>query len=187
MEIPYTGRAIINDLHNGAEIIIPAKKNLFVILFSFTWLIVSLYFAILVCTLVQGPAGANARPFIYGFLSLLLIPSWVSVIGKLWWNIAGKEIIHISQGVLTIERKGDWFKHTKNYDLTQCTNFCAFEVEMPIYHYGNRTAAMLRKKPNPGTIRFDYDVVDTIQFGDWLRQAEAEYILERLRDKKLIS
>ena len=38
-----------------------------------------------------------------------------------------------------------------------------------------------------GTIKFDYDVVDIIQFGDWLSEGEANYILERLRAKKLIS
>jgi len=38
----------------------------------------------------------------------------------------------------------------------------------------------------PGTIKFDYDIVDTIQFGDWLPQSEGEYILARLRAKKLI-
>jgi hypothetical protein len=37
-----------------------------------------------------------------------------------------------------------------------------------------------------GIIKFDYGM-ETVKFGDRLYQAEGEYILERLRNKKLIS
>jgi drug/metabolite transporter superfamily protein YnfA len=185
METPYTGRAVINEFYDGVDIIIPAKKNWFVMAIICAWLFGMLYFVIFVFTLLQGPGAVAARHGIYIIFSLFLIPV-VAAVSRLWWNIAGKELIHVSQGVLTINRKGALFKRTKSYELAHCTNFRAVEVEMPIYHYNTRTAAMLRKKPNPGTIKFDYDVVDTIQFGDWLPEAEARYILERLRAKKLI-
>jgi hypothetical protein len=185
MEIPSAGRAIINEFYDGLEIIIPAKKNLFVLAVSSAWLVGVVYFGTFVFTLVQDSRAANARPFTYVFLGILIIPV-TSAVSKLWWNMAGKELIRVSQGVITIHRKGAWFKRTKNYELTLCTNFCAVEAEMPIYHYNNRTTAMLRKQPNPGTISFTCDVVDTIQFGDYLPEDEANYILERLRAKKLI-
>ena|ERR1700753_2210291 len=185
MEIPYQGRAIISESYDGIVITIPAKKNLFVMVFSCAWLISFSCFAIFVCTLVRGPEGAAARPFIFGFLSLFLIP-WISALRKLWWNIAGKEIVRVFSGLLTIDRSDDLFKRIKSYDLSLCTNFRAVEQETPIYHYYGRTVAMLRRRPNPGTIRFEYDVVDTVQFGDWLSEAEGNYILDRIRAKKLI-
>lgn len=186
MEIPYPSRAIINDNSDGVDIIIPAKKNLFVLVGACAWLFVSFYFGLFVSANLLGIGAAGARVFVYIFLSILVIQG-IFAVRKLWWNLAGKELIHVAQGVITIQRKGDWFKRTKSYDLAQCTNFCAAEVAMPVYHYNNRTAAMLSKKPNPGTISFTYDVVDTIQFGDYLPEAEANYILERLHAKKLIS
>ena len=38
METPYAGRATINDIYNGVEITIPAKRNPFIIIFLSFWL-----------------------------------------------------------------------------------------------------------------------------------------------------
>jgi hypothetical protein len=185
MEILYTARVIINEFYDGADIIIPAKKDWFVVAFSGVWFCILLYFGIFISTQLLGAGAEGARVFVYVFFTILIIQGF-SVTTKVWWIIAGKELIHVSQGVLTIDRKGAIFKQARSYELAQCSNFRAVEEERPILHYNARTAAMLRKKPNPGTIKFDYDVVDTIQFGDWLPEAEANYILDRLRAKKLI-
>ena len=184
MEIPYQGRATITESFDGVEIIIPAKKEVLLIVGLIAWLCFVSYFAISVATALSSVQGA--RVFMY-IIALPFFANLFFAAKKLYWNLAGKEVITLSQGLLTINRKGDPFKRTKSYDLAKCRDFRAEEVEMPILHYNTRTAAMFRKKPNPGTIKFEYDYVDTIQFGDWLPQAEANYILERLRAKKLIN
>jgi hypothetical protein len=185
MEIPYRGRAVINESYDGADIVIPVKKNWFLIVFSSVWLCLWIAAGIFIPVMLIGTGAAGARMFMYLFLSGWAIHGFFSA-GRWWWSVAGKEMIHISPGLLTISRKGNMFKRTKSYDLSLCGNFRAVEEQMPIYHYYNQTAGMLRRKPRAGTIKFDYDVVDVIQFGDWLSEAEGSYILDKLRAKKLI-
>jgi hypothetical protein len=185
MEIPYQGRAIIDESYNGVDIIIPVKKDWFLIPFLSFWLCLWLAAGIFISVGLLGTGAEGARLFLYMFLTVWTIHGFFSA-SRLWWNIAGKEIIQVSQGVLTIHRKGAVFKRAKSYDLAQCQNFRAMEEQLLIYHFNTITAGMLRRKPNPGTIKFDYDAA-TIRFGDWLPQAEGEYILDRLRAKKLIT
>jgi hypothetical protein len=184
MEIPYQGRATINESFDGVEIIIPPKKNWFIIAFLSVWLSLMLFFGIFIGTALSGVQGGR---FVINILVIPFLANLFFAAKRLYWNIAGKEIITISQGLLTINRKGDILKRTKSYELAKCRDFRAQEEEMPILHYNTRTAAMFRKKANPGTIKFEYDYIDTIQFGDWLPQTDGNYILERLRSKKLIS
>ena len=104
---------------------------------------------------------------------------------RLWWIFAGKEIITVGDGVLTVEKKNSITKPV-SYDLHAATNFRSVE-EVVVndrgrqFYNGYPWQVALK-----GTVKFDYGV-DTIQFGDMLTQAEGEYILERLRAKKLIS
>jgi len=186
MEIPYTGRAIINDNYDGMEIIIPAKKNWFVLVFLCFWLcgwVVGETFAI---REVTGLGGHGAPD---GFLTIWLC-GWtvggVFAFSTLWWNIAGKEIINIQQGVLTINKKGAIFKRLKSYDLNQAKNFRALEDPDINNGFGRSRQASLLNPACNGTIKFDYGM-ETVKFGDKLYQAEGDHILGRLRAKKLIS
>jgi len=172
MEIPYRGRAMINEYFDGAEIIIPVEKGWFIIAFSCVWLCLLLFFGVNISIAMLGLGAAGARIFLFYILLPLMGLNAFFVVNRLWWAIAGKELINVTQEAITIRRKGDIFKRTKSYDLTQCSNFRAIEEQRPIFHYYNRTAEMLRRRPAPGTIKFDYDIVDTIQFGDWLPQAK---------------
>ncbi len=126
MEIPYTGRVVINEFYDGVEIVIPAKKDWFVVAFSGVWFCILLYFGIFVSTQLLGIGAEGARVFVYIIFTILIVQGF-SVITRVWWNIAGKELIHVSQGVLTITRKGAIFKRARSYEFAQCSNFRAVE------------------------------------------------------------
>jgi hypothetical protein len=188
MEIPYTGRAIINDFYNGVEITVPAKKNWPLIIFFSFWLCGWLVGMILVPIFSFGNANNSAPD---GFMILWLC-GWtfggIFAISTWWWYITGKEIITISQGVLTIVKKGSVAK-TKSYDLNEAKNFRAYEDFADDFGFGvgrRRGLTAPWNVASEGTIKFDYGM-ETVRFGDKLYQAEGEYILQKLRDKKLIS
>jgi len=186
METPYAGRAIINSFYDGVAIIIPAKEPLFAVVGKLVFQCLTLAFVIFFCTALFSVAGQGGRTFAYGLIAVWTVAN-IFYTRRTLWGLAGKEVITVFQGVLTINRKNDFLSRAKTYDLALCSNFFAFEEQRPIMHPYNRTADMLRPKVKPGTIKFDYDVVDTVQFGDWLPQAEGEYIIKCLKDKKLIN
>jgi len=185
MEIPYTGRAIINDFYNGVEITVPVKKDWLHILFLSLWLCGWLAGEIFVPTTMSSPASDGGD----GVFNVVWIGAWtlggLFAVTTLWWNFAGKEIITISQGVLTIVKKGSIAK-TKHYDLKEAKNFRAHEEPTDDFGFTRRRRLSAPwNVANRGTIKFDYGM-ETVKFADQLYQAEAEYILQRLRDKRLI-
>jgi hypothetical protein len=185
MEIPYTGRAIVNESYNGTEIIVPVKKNWFLVIFMCFWL----------CGWFFGEASALGE--IYGSVHKGMANGFIMfwfcgwtfggffALSVLWWNFAGKEIITVSQGVLTIVKKGTLAKD-KSYDLNEVKNFRAIEEASNDFGFGSRSSLSPFNSAGKGTIKFDYGM-ETVKFGDQLYQAEAEYLLGRLRDKKLIN
>ena len=98
------------------------------------------------------------------------------------WNLIGKEIITVSPGVITIRRTGSIFFRAKSYDLNEAKYFMA-EQEPMFNNWGNRYNNYWGQ--NNGTIKFEYGM-KTIRFADSMDEAEANYILAILRNKKLI-
>jgi hypothetical protein len=182
MEKPYTGNAVINDIFNGAEIIIPVKKTSTPLLTSFFHLsfAVAISFWVLKFHPLAGEVHADGWTMFFIGIAVCSMPYSVYV---LMWTLAGKDIITVADGVLTIEKKNAIAK-TKSYALNEASNFRAVEEEIVSGRGGYATADAFNVT-NHGTIKFDYGV-DTIQFGEWISEAEANSILEQLRAKKLI-
>ena len=186
MEKPYTGRATIHDLYNSVEIIIPAKKNWLIILHC---CFLSLFGLVFLFVVPQSFRNTSPNDVPAGIMLLFMLVPLLMVLfagSTLWWMFAGKEIATFSQGLLTIERKGAIAK-TKSYDLNEANNFRVGEtfsdfgfIAFPRLMYAPWTMS------KTGTIKFDYGL-GTVKFGDRLSEAEGNYILERLRNKKLIS
>lgn len=183
MEIPQTGRAIINDGFDNVQIIIPAKKNYmmlimpFVAIGVFVWFIGPQFFK-------NFPGWQNGDEF---FPKIWLV--WVgfvllSGLRISWWNIAGKEVIEGGQGVLTIKRKGDWLSRSRAYDLAEARFFRADDSNDA--YYNNVFDNFTGNYNKPGTVRFEYGA-KTIRFGEALSQAEGNYILQKLRDKGVLT
>jgi hypothetical protein len=186
MEIPYAGKAIIDERFDGIEIIVPPKKNISQIAFLCIWLCAWLAGEIFVPSEIFG-SGKSDTPELFPIIWLI---GWTIggffVIRTLIWNIFGKEIITVGQGVLVIQKKGALLYKPKTYNLAEAKNFRAQEEIVNTNIVGNNNNSNLWKLDDKGTIRFDYGM-KTIKFGDGLYEAEANAIIEKLRSKRLIS
>jgi len=187
MQTPYQGRAIINAIYNGIEIIIPAKKDSFVLIF------LTLAFVGFLALEFFDPNhvfhSENGRPDADLMLRLTLVAFGIFLAGALWWwYLSGKEVIAFSAGEITIHKEHTLGK-AKTYLLNEAYNFRVVKAKAPdprAIRSGRRRLPKPWNIVNSGTIQFDYGT-KMITFGFELDPAEAEYILERLRGKKLIS
>jgi hypothetical protein len=186
MEIPSRGRATIDENFDGMEITIPAKKNFFIIPFLGVWLCFWLVAEIFVLSMLVG-GSVGGPPGIFLFVWLC---GWTAggifAFRAFWWNVAGKEVILIAQGAITLDKKGALFYKAKTYDLRESKNFRAQEDNIAYGPFGNMSMFNLFNLKNSGTIRFDYGL-ETIKFANGIHEAEANFIILKLKDKKYIS
>lgn len=185
METPYSGRATVNDNFDSIEIVIPSKKNWFIILFMCAWMggwVMGEFFAI--TSILKGETFSNL------FLVFWVIGWTVGglfVIRTLVWNFSGHEIITATSGQLTIIKKAVIVLKSKTYDLNSAKDFRILDDgSNDIFSsFGGR-----RTNPwsldNGGLIRFDYGM-ETIKFAGGISEAEAKSILDKLKDKKYLS
>jgi hypothetical protein len=186
MEQPYKGRAIIQDNFNDIEIIIPTRKNWFVILFIGAWLggwFLGEVFAIAALT---GLLGKN---FAGGFILFWLVAWTVGgffALRTFLWNLKGKEIINVGQGRLSIDKKGALLFKSKTYDLNEVKNI---RVQEDNFGYGGLFSGRrndLGVFNSGGTIRFDYGL-QTVKFAAGLDEAEGKFIIQKLKDRRLLT
>jgi hypothetical protein len=186
MEIPYKGRATIQDNITNLQIIIPAKRNWFIILFIGAWLgawIMGEFFALgMVTGLFSGRGPANL------FILIWLIGWTVGgffAFRMFLWNLIGKEIITIGQGTLAVAKKGALLFKAKTYDLNEVKNIRAQEDNLAVAGpFGIRPGGFGAFNTG-GTIRFDYGL-QTVKFAGGIDEAEAKFILEKLKDRHLL-
>lgn len=101
------------------------------------------------------------------------------------WNLAGKEIITIGQGIMTIEKKGALLVKPKTYDLNEVKNIRAQEDSSNVIGpFGGYRRNGFIKVGDGGTIRFDYGL-QTVKFANGIDEAEARFILEKMKAKGL--
>lgn len=180
MEIPSTGRAIINQQFDNVEILIPAKKN-YLFVFAPIAGVAVLYFSDFLRPFIG--IFKSGEPFVWfwlawmGFIFLNIFRVWL-------WTLIGKEQIEVEKGVLSIKRRGDFFSLSASYDLNEANYFRAEE------NNGNQKSSLWNNyragNAATGTICFKYGA-KTIKFGEDLSEAEGNYILKVLCDKKLLT
>ncbi|MES2278348.1 MAG: hypothetical protein V4592_20115 [Bacteroidota bacterium] len=180
MELPYSGRAVINDQFNHIEIIIPVKINWIILLAPIAFFLVWCY------------VGGNEvltmiihQSFDSWFDKVWLL--WVGVstiiaLKFLWWILAGKEVIDVDYDIISIKRKGDVFARTKTYDLANAKYFRSdASGAKGHWEFGRYKRDFFAK-----TICFEYGD-KTIKFGENLSEEEGNYILRLLKDRKLLT
>ena len=189
MEVPYGGEATINEIPDGVELIIPVKKN---------WTLISyLCFPLAITCFILMVLGhsffdnfkrtAPPIPFLVIFL-LFSVFSIFTTIRNLRWLLFGREVITFKNGVITIEKNGALFVKSVTYDLNEAVDFRVQDDGNDYtnnFWYYNRYPLSLIKNSG-GVIRFDYGL-KTIKFGNGIDEAEAKFILKKLRDKKILT
>jgi hypothetical protein len=187
MERPYKGRAIIQDNITDLQIIIPAKRNWFIILFIGAWLGGWLFGEIFALGSVAGFFIGRSPA---GLFILFWLIGWT--VGGFFafrmflWNLSGKEIITIGQDRLTIDKSGALLFKAKIYDLNEVKNIRAQDDNLggggP---FGVRSSGFGVFNTG-GTIRFDYGL-QTVKFAGGIDEAEAKFILDKLRERHLLT
>lgn len=183
MERPYDGIATVIDTFQGVKVLVPAKRNMFVVLFLSAWLcgwLMGEVFALtsLVSGITKGIAGVEL------FLLFWLV-GWTVGGGfaiRIWfWQVKGKEVISFMPGSITINKEGLLFYKSKTFDSNEIKKIRVVEEETGFWGNNNRQIIY-----EGGTIRFDYGL-KTIKFGIGLSSAEANSILETLKSRNLLS
>lgn len=187
MEKPYQGRAILKDNFNELELLIPTKKNWFVIVFTGAWLGAWALSEIYVIGMVTG--FSNVKLEAANFFMIFWLCGWTVggffVIRNFFWNLLGKEVVLFSQGQVEIARKWELFSKAKTYDLNHVKNFRIQEEESRDSGFWGTSRNFGAWNSKSGTLRFDYGM-RTIKFGIEMEEAEAKFILEKLLQKHLV-
>lgn len=187
MEKPYKGRATFNESFDAFEVIIPTKKNWFLILFLGVWLggwAAGETFAIGALTSQILDGEGFDKVFIFLWLCAWTVGGFFAM-KTFWWNLIGKEAITFKQGQVTIAKKGSLFSRPKTYDLREVKKIRAKEEESIFGSpFGGKTN-MSAMNSQGGTLRFDYGL-QTVKFGIGLSEAEANFILDTLKSKRIL-
>ena len=182
MEKPYAGKALVEDSFNQIIITIPAPKSIPAAIFLGIWL----------CAWAGGEVmaigmGVFAGGVISGFM-LVWLAGWTFggffAFRAFVWIVSGKEIITVGQGELTVKKKNLLFYKPKTYSLNDAKKFRVRDDAANLGYYGRQNN--VGGLTNTGTIKFDYGM-KTIKFGTGVDEAEASYLLQKLKDKHLLT
>ena len=176
---PGQGRSQIEEQGLGLKVTIPSKKNILIILFLCAWMggwFMGEIFAIR--ELISGKASNGSGLFLAFWLCAWTIGG-IFVLFAILWNIAGKEIITLSNDTLKIERKIFDIGITHEYLISEITNLRSLEI----------VNSSIFSSRNPwefwgfggGTIAFDYGL-KTIRLAQSIDKAEADYIIKKTGD-----
>ena len=160
MEKPYNGRATILDNFTDLQIIIPAKRNWFIILFIGAWLGGWIMGELFALGAVTGLLRGNPASLFILFWLIAWTVGGFFAFRTFIWNLRGKEIITAGQNMLTIDKKGALLFKPKVYDLNQVKNIRVQEDNLGFGGRRNDFGAFNLG----GTIRFDYGL-QTVKFG----------------------
>ena len=187
MEQPYKGRSTILDNISDIQIIIPAKKNWFVIIFLGAWLCAWCGGEIGVLSFVIKGVVFRHQPGVLFILVWLVAWSVGGVFAFRFflWSIKGKEIITVGQGTLMIDKRAALFFKPKTYDLNEVRSI-RIQEDNSFYGSSGRRYGSYNALNAGGTIRFDYGL-QTVKFAAGIDEAEAKYIIQQLKDRRLLT
>jgi hypothetical protein len=174
---PSKARSTISMSPNGLEIIIPAKKNIFLILFLSAWLVGWVVGEVTVPTaFIKGNKDTGALVFSIAWLVAWTIGGAFAI--YIWlWNIAGKERVTINNLNLTVKRELFGYGRDKEYEMSQISNL---RVSAQPFNPFNFSASFQFWGVGGGVLAFDYGS-RTYRFGSGIDEAEANHIIERIK------
>ena len=169
------GRAIIDEQPHGIEIVIPTKKNYFLILFLGFWIVGWAFGEVsAINTLLNGESTSQIL-----FL-IIWLGAWTVGGGFaffIWvWNLKGKEIIRITNKELQYIKNFVVFSRSKEYEINNIKNLRIDNKANSIFNFN---AGLEFWGLTGGAIAFDYGY-STHKFGSCLDEAEAKNIVETI-------
>jgi hypothetical protein len=175
-EKPKKGRVEVNEKGIFLQIIIPSKKNIFLVLFLCGWFgFWSIPETDIIKDLVQGTQDKGFELF-----PLFWLMAW-TVVGALVllviiWILAGNEVITLSPLTLKIERKVYGVGLSKEYSLSEVRNFRIQMGDKSVYSEMEVWGFV------GGRLAFDYEL-KTVKFASGIDEEEAGYLLDVFNKK----
>ncbi|MBI5294300.1 MAG: hypothetical protein HY869_02410 [Chloroflexi bacterium] len=187
-EQPALPRYTSENTGSSLKIIIPSRKNWFIIIFFGFWLMIwavgeialSLSFISAITDIVFGKKIFEG--FFGSIFMLIILTIWTgfaSVILYTWlWNITGNETIEVTDKSIQIAHRIFSFGKPKEYLVAHIKDlraipFIANEI------WGFRIRFRFTWGVPPGTLSFDYGA-KTVNFGSGCEEAEAKMILKEI-------
>jgi hypothetical protein len=175
LEKPSNGRSEIFNNGQRLEIVIPSKKNWFLVIFLSAWLcgwLMGESFAITQLFDSETPLFANA--FLIVWLTLWTIGG-AFAITILFWMVIGKEKLLVDSNVLEIGKHIFSFKISKKYDINEVKHLATNPAHENDFWGMNYQRSLLGVKS--GALKFDYGL-KTIKFASAIEEAEGRLILD---------
>jgi hypothetical protein len=177
---PVDIRSSVTDTGPGLEIVIPARRRVFALLFLPVWLFfwtIGGLFAFATLLSPETPGGVDL------FMGVWLC-GWalgeVSVVTTILWMLRGREVVRVDRDVLIIRREVFGVGPTQEYDTREVANLRASPLPFGVGAYGSSPLALLRQ--GAGTIAFDYGA-KTYRFGIAMEEAEARILIRQMEEK----
>jgi len=171
-------RSAITGGPEGLEIVIPARRNIFAVMFLGVWLIGWLMGEIAAIGRLTSMRGIGSDLFLLLWLTLWTIGG--SVAAYTWlWMLAGKERILMGASTLRVKRDVLGFGPTRLYDLPKLRNLRVSPLPAGPRDMG---AALRLWGFAGGLIAFEYGG-KTIRFGAAIDESEGQMIVERMKQR----
>lgn len=185
IEQPYASKTKIESDKFSLKILIPSKKNWFIIIFLSIWLVGWFFGEKSAIIDLLGSNNIGIDLFMMVWLTGWTFGGVFAII-VLLWNLAGKETIYIDKGIFQIDKsifsiiirsKKYETKSIKNLELNPAQNIASLFAQKNIGDFWGLTG---------GKLRFDYGM-KTIKFGIGIDEAEARHLITEITNKGFYS
>ena len=179
MRVAVPGRrSTTRDTASGFEVIIPTKGNVFLLLFLTAWLVGWAFGAVSASRELLFGRAHEASIFLAAWLAMWTFFGGFAIYTWLWMA-AGKEIVALRSGVLSIRRDVLGFGRTHEYDLAHVRHL-RLSPPQALDPSGWSRGMMRFSGMGDGLIAFDYGA-KTFRFGAAVDEAEASQIVAELK------
>ena len=173
-------RSTVTDTGRGLEIEIPARRQVFPLLFLpfwlFFWTIGGISaFATMLSS--ETPGGVD-------LFMLVWLCGWalgeVAAATIILWMLRGREVVTVDRDTLIVRREVFGMGPTQEFDTAHVLNLRASPLPLGMGAHGPSPLALLRQ--GLGTIAFDYGA-KTYRFGISVEEAEARILIRQIEGK----
>jgi hypothetical protein len=173
---PSKPRSTVVEEPSGLRIVIPARRNPFMILFVSCWLLGWGVGEFLVPSELLKGTPLPVDLFLIGWLIAWTTAGAFAL--YIWlWTLAGKELLFLNGTLLTFKRDILGFGRKKEYEMTFMSNL---RVAPPFNWLDFRAA--LHFWGLGGVIAFDYGA-KTYHFGSGIDEAEARTLVQNMKQR----
>jgi len=171
------GRASVSTEFDGLQIVIPARRQIFAMLFLPIWLCGWAFGEVsAIQSVSHGIPDSGGMLFMAAWLTGWTIGGVFAVL-TLLWNVAGREILKFGSGSLVYRRAIGTLGYDKSYDLLQVKDLRAG----PTPAFGTRRG-LDTMGLSGGQIAFDYGS-STVNVANGVDEAEAKQLVALVKGR----